>query len=96
MIQMIIEARHRGPGLLRSLKAIRAGTAPLDPQMQIHFEEHYGIPILVDYGAAEFIGGVAGWTLADHRKFSASKRGSVGRPPCRRTSQNHHRAGQQH
>ncbi len=79
MIQMIIEARI-APGLLRSLKAIRAGTAPLDPQMQIHFEEHYGIPILVDYGAAEFIGGVAGWTLADHRKFSASKRGSVGRP----------------
>jgi len=48
--------------------------------MQIHFEEHYGIPILVDYGAAEFIGGVAGWTLADHRQFSATKRGSVGRP----------------
>jgi long-chain acyl-CoA synthetase len=79
MIQMIIEARI-APALLRSLKAIRAGTAPLDPQMQIHFEEHYGIPILVDYGAAEFIGGVAGWTLADHREFSATKRGSVGRP----------------
>ena len=79
MIQMIIEARI-APALLRSLKAIRAGTAPLDPQMQIHFEEHYGIPILVDYGAAEFIGGVAGWTLADHRQFSATKRGSVGRP----------------
>jgi len=79
MIQMIIEARI-APELLRSLKAIRAGTAPLDPQMQIYFEEYYGIPILVDYGAAEFIGGVAGWTLADHRNFSASKRGSVGRP----------------
>src|SRR5260370_7817014 len=79
MIQMLIEARI-APELLRSLKAIRAGTAPLDPQMQIHFEEHYGLPILVDYGAAEFIGGVAGWTLADHRQFSATKRGSVGRP----------------
>src|SRR5690606_7627126 len=44
------------------------------------FEARYGIPILVDYGAAEFIGGIAGWTLADHRRFSATKRRSVGRP----------------
>jgi long-chain acyl-CoA synthetase len=78
MIQMIIEARI-APELLSSLKAIRAGTAPLDPQMQARFEERYGIPILVDYGAAEFIGGIAGWTLADHKRFSAAKRGSVGR-----------------
>ena len=79
MIQMILEAGI-APDLLRSLKAIRAGTAPLDAHLQIQFEERYGIPILVDYGAAEFIGGVAGWTLADHRQFSAAKRGSVGRP----------------
>ena len=79
MIQMILEARI-APELLRSLQAIRAGTAPLDPRMQRQFEALYGIPILVDYGAAEFIGGVAGWTIADHRKYSASKRGSVGRP----------------
>jgi acyl-coenzyme A synthetase/AMP-(fatty) acid ligase len=79
MIQMILEARI-APELLRSLRAIRAGTAPLDPRMQCQFEALYGIPILVDYGAAEFIGGVAGWTIADHRKYSAGKRGSVGRP----------------
>jgi long-chain acyl-CoA synthetase len=78
MIQMILQAQIN-PELLRSLKAIRSGTAPLDPQMQAQFEAQYGIPILIDYGAAEFIGGVAGWSLADYRRFSAIKRGSVGR-----------------
>lgn len=79
MIQMVVEAGVE-PALLASLKAIRAGTAPLDPQLQDEFEARYGVPILVDYGAAEFIGGVAGWTLDDHRKFRAAKRRSVGRP----------------
>jgi long-chain acyl-CoA synthetase len=78
MIQMILQARIK-PDLLRSLKAIRSGTAPLDPQMQAQFEAQYGIPILIDYGAAEFIGGVAGWSLEDYRIFSGTKRGSVGR-----------------
>jgi long-chain acyl-CoA synthetase len=78
MIQMILEAGI-APERLRSLKAIRVGTAPLDPLMQAQFEELYGLPILIDYGAAEFIGGVAGWTLADHGRFATAKRGSVGR-----------------
>jgi long-chain acyl-CoA synthetase len=78
MIQMVLQAGIP-PELLRSLKAIRSGTAPLDVAMQAEFETRYGVPILIDYGAAEFIGGVAGWTLADHRQFSSTKRGSVGR-----------------
>jgi len=78
MIQMILEAAIPRESL-SSLKAIRAGTAPLDPLTQTQFEELYGVPILIDYGAAEFIGGVAGWTLDDHRHYSKTKRGSVGR-----------------
>jgi long-chain acyl-CoA synthetase len=78
MIQMVLQADVQ-PELLRSLRAIRSGTAPLDPLLQAEFEARYGIPILIDYGAAEFIGGVAGWTLADHRQFAGTKRGSVGR-----------------
>jgi long-chain acyl-CoA synthetase len=78
MIRMILDA-DVPPDALRSLRAVRAGTAPLDPQTQVEFESRFGIPILIDYGAAEFIGGVAGWTLDDHRRFGASKRGSVGR-----------------
>lgn len=79
MIQMIMEEQIP-PEWLKSLRGIRSGTAPLDPQVQEAFEARYGVPILVDYGAAEFIGGVAGWTLADHKAFSKDKRRSVGRP----------------
>jgi acyl-CoA synthetase (AMP-forming)/AMP-acid ligase II len=78
MIRMILEASPH-PSSLSSLLAIRSGTAPLEPEIQIEFEAKYGIPILIDYGAAEFIGGLAGWTLPDYKEFGVSKRGSVGR-----------------
>lgn len=69
---------------LSSVIAIRSSTAPLDPALKDAFEAHYNIPILDTYGATEFNGGVAGWTLADHKKFGNTKRGSVGRaqPGC--------------
>lgn len=79
MITMILEAGVE-PEKLRSLMAIRAGTAALDPETQRLFEEKYGVPILVELGASEFMGGIAGWSLADHHAFGATKRGSVGRP----------------
>jgi len=65
---------------LASLIAIRAGTAPLPPQTQKEFESRYGIPVLVQYGATEWMGGLAGWTLKDHKEHIATKLGSVGRP----------------
>lgn len=77
MIQMIWEAGV-SPDLFKDMIAIRSGTAPLDPQLQAAFEAKYGVPILIDYGATE-LGGVAAWTLADHRIFAQDKRGSVGR-----------------
>jgi long-chain acyl-CoA synthetase len=64
---------------LASLVAVRAGTAPLPPQTQREFESRYGIPVLVQYGATEWMGGIAGWSLSDHRKFGTAKLGSVGR-----------------
>ena len=78
MIRMVLDAAP-DPESLSSLLAIRSGTAPLEPEVQAEFEQRFGVPILVDYGAAEFIGGLAGWTLTDHRKFGRDKRGSVGR-----------------
>jgi acyl-coenzyme A synthetase/AMP-(fatty) acid ligase len=77
MIKMIWDAQVRVEDL-SSVIAMRTGTAPLDPDLQARFEAKYGIPILVDYGATEF-GGIAAWTLSDHKQFAAQKRGSVGR-----------------
>jgi acyl-CoA synthetase (AMP-forming)/AMP-acid ligase II len=67
------------PEKLSSLRAINSGTAPLDPRMAAAFTDRYGIPVLSVYGATEFSGAVAGWSLPDHRQFAAAKPGSVGR-----------------
>jgi acyl-CoA synthetase (AMP-forming)/AMP-acid ligase II len=77
MIKMIWDA-DVPPEKLSSLVAIRSGTAPLDPDLQARFEEKYGVPILIDYGATEF-GSVAAWNITDHKQFAKQKRGSVGR-----------------
>jgi acyl-CoA synthetase (AMP-forming)/AMP-acid ligase II len=65
--------------VFEQVSAVFSGTAPLDPELARRFEERYGVPVLVVYGATEFAGGVAGWTLADWELFGESKRGSVGR-----------------
>ncbi|MDQ8757608.1 fatty acid--CoA ligase family protein [Sphingosinicella sp. LHD-64] len=62
-----------------SLVAYRTGTAPLDPDLADAFYARYGIPVLQNYGATEFAGGVAGWTLDDFKAHWTEKRGSVGR-----------------
>jgi long-chain acyl-CoA synthetase len=64
---------------LGSVRAINSGTAPVDPLMVDAFVERYGIPILITYGATEFAGAVAGWTLKDFHASWVDKRGSVGR-----------------
>jgi acyl-coenzyme A synthetase/AMP-(fatty) acid ligase len=77
-IRMILDA-HVPKDDLSSLVAFRTGTAPLDPALADAFQERYGIPVLQNYGATEFAGGAAGWTLDDFRQHWSSKRGSVGR-----------------
>ncbi len=64
---------------LASIRAVTSGTAPLSADDADAFTEKYGIPVLTSYAATEFGGGVAGWTLADHRRYWTTKRGSVGR-----------------
>lgn len=64
---------------LASLKAVRVGTAPLDPRVADEFEDRFGVPVLIVYGATEFAGAVVGWTLSDHTEFRSTKRGSAGR-----------------
>ncbi|MGZ5392509.1 MAG: class I adenylate-forming enzyme family protein [Mycobacterium sp.] len=64
---------------LASLRAVISGTAPVDPAIVDAFHDRFGIPILITYGATEFAGAVAGWSLRDFRASWATKRGSVGR-----------------
>lgn len=64
---------------LSSLVAFRTSTAPLDPDLADQFYDRFGIPVLQNYGATEFAGGVAGWTLADFKKSGRQRRGSVGK-----------------
>ncbi len=78
-IQMILEA-DIPPADLASLRWINTGAAPLDPSVQRSFEERYGIPILLAYGATEFAGPVAFMTMDLHREWGKQKFGSVGRP----------------
>lgn len=68
------------PGQLASLRAVLCGTAALSPEVEEQFSEHFGTPVLTTYGATEFPGGLAGWTLQDKVEFGRQKRGSVGRP----------------
>ena len=77
-IRMILDAAVPKEDL-SSLVAFRTGTAPLDPDLADAFMERYGIPVLQNYGATEFAGGAAGWTLEDFREHWKDKRGSVGR-----------------
>ena len=64
---------------LSSLRVVTSGTAPLSADDADAFTDKFGIPVLTSYAATEFGGGVAGWSLADHRQYWSTKRGSVGR-----------------
>ncbi len=64
---------------LASLRAVTAGTSPVDPALVDAFFEKYGVPILIVYGATEFSGAVAGWSINDFRTKWGTKHGSVGR-----------------
>lgn len=76
---MVLEAAV-APEVFASVDVVTSGTAHLPADVQVEFEQRYGVAVLPSYGATEFAGGVAGWNLALHREWAAAKRGSVGRP----------------
>ena len=82
-LRMVLDA-DVDPADVASLRSVVSGTAPLSPDDADAFTKRFGVPVLVSYAATEFGGGVAGWNVADHREFWATKRGSVGRahPGC--------------
>lgn len=65
---------------LASIKAMGVGAAPLSPLLQQAFEDRYGIPILLSYGATEFGGPVCAWSPELHAEWGRTKLGSVGLP----------------
>jgi long-chain acyl-CoA synthetase len=77
-MRMVLEADIR-PEQLASLKVVRGGTAATPPELQVAFEDRYGVPVLTTYGATEFAGAVVGWTIDDHRVFGRSRLGASGR-----------------
>jgi long-chain acyl-CoA synthetase len=64
---------------LASIRAINAGTSHVDPELVDAFYQRYEIPVLIVYGATEFSGAVAGWTVKDFHARWTDKKGSVGR-----------------
>ncbi|MFQ6396265.1 class I adenylate-forming enzyme family protein [Nocardia sp. KC 131] len=64
---------------LASLQVVTSGTAPCPAELADGFFRRYDIPVLMTYGATEFAGAVAGWTLAQHQKWWDEKAGSAGR-----------------
>ncbi len=77
-VRMLLDA-DVDPADLSSLKSLISGTAPLSPDLVDAFLAKYGIPICGNYGATEFAGAIAGWTIDDFRRLWTEKRGAVGR-----------------
>jgi long-chain acyl-CoA synthetase len=77
-LRMVLQAGV-DPETFSSVRAVGSGTAPLPPELGEEFERRYGIPVLVTYGATEFAGAIAGWTLREKKRWGPAKRGSVGR-----------------
>jgi acyl-coenzyme A synthetase/AMP-(fatty) acid ligase len=77
-VRMLLEA-DVAPEDLASLSSLISGTAPLPADLVDAFYEKYGIPICGNYGATEFAGAIAGWSIDDFRARWSEKRGSVGR-----------------
>lgn len=77
-VQMLLDA-NIPPADLACIRRFGTGAAPLDPTVQRAFEERYGIPVLLSYGATEFGGPVAAMTSELHTEWGTRKLGSVGR-----------------
>ncbi|HEY3696988.1 fatty acid--CoA ligase family protein [Phenylobacterium sp.] len=77
-VRMVVEAQVPREAL-SSLTVLAVGGARIEPELQEQFEAMYGVPVTPAFGATEFGGVVANWTLDLYRALGAAKRGSVGR-----------------
>ena len=65
---------------LASLQVITSGTTYCPTEIVDGMLEKYGIRVLPTYGATEFAGAIAMWSLRMHEKHWESKKGAAGRP----------------
>ena len=77
-IRMLLDSEVP-PDWLASLDLVAVGGGKIAQRDHEAFEERFGIPILTAYGATEFGGVIANWTLDEYRKVGSEKRGSAGR-----------------
>jgi acyl-coenzyme A synthetase/AMP-(fatty) acid ligase len=73
------------PSDLACIRRLGTGAAPLDPTVHRAFEERYGIPILLSYGATEFGGPVAAMTEQLHA-VGDRRNSALSDAPCRARS----------
>ncbi len=78
VIRMLLDAEVPRSDLA-SLEFLISASGPLDPETRDEFEQRYGVPIRLAYGATEFAGSLCAWTPEDLRDFGHTKRNSVGR-----------------
>jgi long-chain acyl-CoA synthetase len=78
VVKMILDA-DISPDHFIGIEAYLTSSAAVDPEVARAFEARYGIPVLLGYGATEFLNSVTGWTMALWTEFGATKLGSVGR-----------------
>jgi long-chain acyl-CoA synthetase len=77
-MRMLLDARVP-KSALESLTVVAVGGGKLDRTIHEEFEEVYGIPVITAYGATEFGGVIANWTLPLYQEYGRAKLGSVGR-----------------
>jgi acyl-coenzyme A synthetase/AMP-(fatty) acid ligase len=78
MMRMLLDAAIP-PTALSSLISVWSGSAPVKPDTATAFTESYGLPVLGNYGATEFCGAVATWSLDDYKRFHAERLDATGR-----------------
>ncbi|MBV1917002.1 MAG: long-chain fatty acid--CoA ligase [Sphingomonadaceae bacterium] len=66
------------PEWLSSLEVVGVGGGRIEPELHVQFEQRFDVAVTPAYGATEFAGVVAAWTLDLYRQFHEAKRGSAG------------------
>lgn len=78
VVKMILDAGI-SPDHFEGVTAYVTSSAAIAPDVIREFERRYGFPVLLGYGATEFLNSVTGWTPELWERFGSAKVGSVGR-----------------